>query len=431
MRLVEGEARQAELQRLTGRGATDLAPVEEAVAATVASVLREGDSALVRYAREFDGLAPDQELRVSPQEMQAAAGAVSAEFRSALEQAASHIRQYCEWQKPKSWIRRAAPGLRVGQLVCPLDAVGCYVPGGRHPLPSTLLMTVIPAQVAGVERIVVVSPRPAPETLAAADLLGVKEFYRVGGAQAIAALAYGTATIPRVHKIVGPGNLYVTAAKKRVSFDCAIDFLAGPTEVVLVSHQGNPAFLASDLVAQAEHDPDAAAILITSSRSLAQAVTEEVRRQSAENPTARESLEKNGVILLATDREEAMRFANAIAAEHLTVERADLDKVRSAGSVFVGNYSPQAMGDYASGPNHTLPTAGMARYRGGLSVLDYVKIVSIQESTRAGLQALAPTITTLAEAEGLSAHAESVRIRCAPYPVQPTAGRSKARGGDA
>lgn len=426
MRVVEGEAARAEVQRLTRRGTAELATVEDAVATIVADVIGDGDSALLRYAQEFDGLAPDQALRVSAEEIQAARDSVSAEFRSAMEQAAAQIRRYCEWQKPKPWMRSARPGLRVGQMVCPLDTVGCYIPGGRYPLPSTLLMTVIPAQVAGVERIVAVSPRPAPETLAAAALLGVKEFYRIGGAQAIAALAYGTATIARVDKIVGPGNLFVTAAKKRVAFDCAIDFLAGPTEVVLVSHNGDPAFLASDLVAQAEHDPNAAAIFITSSRTLAQTVVQEAQRQSAENPTARQSLEKNGVVLLAADRQEAMRFANSIAAEHLTVDRADLGKVRNAGSVFVGSYSPQAMGDYASGPNHTLPTGGMARHRGGLSVLDFLKIISIQESTRAGLQALAPAITTLADAEGLRAHAESVRIRCAK-----PAGKSKARGTDA
>jgi histidinol dehydrogenase len=276
-----------------------------------------------------------------------------------------------------------------------------------------MLMTVIPAQVAGVKRIVVVSPRPAAETLAAAALLGVEEMYRIGGAQAVGALAYGTGTIARVDKIVGPGNLYVTAAKKMVAWDCSIDFIAGPTEVVLVAHRGDPAFLASDLVAQAEHDPNASAVFVTCSRELAEAVARESEQLSADNPTAQQSLAANGMILIAATPEEAMQFANTIASEHLTVAPEDLDAVENAGSIFVGDYSPQAMGDYASGPNHVLPTAAVARYRGGLSVLDYLKIISVQECTSEGLHQIAPTITTLADAEGLRGHAGSVRLRVA------------------
>jgi histidinol dehydrogenase len=426
MRVAQGEAAQAEVRRLAARGSVNLASVEPAVADILARVRKEGDAALLSYAARFDGLPAGQSLRVAPEEMQEACSSISAEFRKALEQAAANIRRYCEWQKPKPWMRMMRPGLRVGQLVRPLEAVGCYVPGGRYPLPSTLLMTVIPAQVAGVGRIVAVSPRPAPQTLAAAALLGINEFYRVGGAQAIAALAYGTKTIARVDKIVGPGNLYVTAAKKMVTFDCAIDFLAGPTEVVLVSHDGDPAFLAADLVAQAEHDPDAAAIFVTTSAALADAVLREAERLSRDNPIAQGSLAANGVVLIAATPAQAMDFANTIAAEHLTVSRADLSAVRNAGAVFLGDYSPQAMGDYASGPNHVLPTGAAARYRGGLSVLDYVKIVSVQESTRTGLQKLAPTITTLADAEGLRAHADSVRIR-----LENPAKQAKTRGADA
>jgi histidinol dehydrogenase len=411
MRVLEGDSARAEVRRLVARGAVDLARVEAPVAEIVAAIRAGGDDALRHYAEKFDGLALGQQLRVPPEEISAAWKATAPGFRKALKQAAANIRRYCEWQKPKPWMRTAQPGLRVGQLVRPLGAVGCYVPGGRYPLPSTLLMTAIPAQVAGVKRIVVVSPRPAPQTLAAAALLGINEVYRIGGAQAIAALAYGTATIERVDKIVGPGNLFVTAAKKRVAFDCAIDFLAGPTEVVLVSHRGKPEFLASDLVAQAEHDPDASAVFVTCSRELAQAVVRQAVRLSADNPVARQSLEQNAMVLIAASRKEAMQFANAIASEHLTVSREDLKAVESAGSVFVGDYSPQAMGDYASGPNHVLPTAAVARYRGGLSVLDYLKIISVQECTRPGLQRLAPTITTLADAEGLRAHGESVRLR--------------------
>ncbi len=414
MRIVDGQGARAEVQRLVARGAVDLARVEPTVAEIIASVRQEGDAGLRGYAEHLDGLGAEQPLRISPEEIAAARAAVSPDFLVALEKAAANIRQYCEWQMPKPWMRRVSPGLQTGQLVRPLESVGCYVPGGRYPLPSTVLMTVIPAQVAGVNRIVVVSPRPAAATLAAVAMLGVEEVYRIGGAQAIGALAYGTQTIPRVDKIVGPGNLYVTAAKKMVAWDCAIDFLAGPTEVVLVSHDGNPTFLASDLVAQAEHDPDACAVFITTSRELAEAVVLETDRLSFHNGTARQSLKQNALVLVADSREEAMQFANAIACEHLTVPPEDVDKVEAAGSVFVGDYSPQAMGDYASGPNHVLPTAAVARYRGGLSVLDYVKIISVQQANRAGLKQLEPTISSLADTEGLQAHGDSVRLRCAP-----------------
>lgn len=416
MRVIEADAATsaaAVARKLVERSSADLASVETAVGRIVADVRRDGDSALRRYAGKLDGLAPGQPLCVAPEEIQAAWNSVAPEFKAALKEAATHIRQFCKWQKPREWMRSMRPGLRVGQLVRPLEAVGCYVPGGRYPLPSTLLMTVIPAQVAGVERITVVSPRPAPQTLAAAALLGVDTVYRIGGAQAIAALAYGTNTVARVDKIVGPGNLYVTAAKKMVAWDCSIDFLAGPTEVVLVSDDGEPAFLASDLVAQAEHDPHATAIFVTSSRALAKSVQREAERQSQDNPTAQQSLNDNGVIVIAASSAQALEIANAIAPEHLTVSREQMANVRNAGSVFVGDFSPQAMGDYASGPNHVLPTGAVARYRGGLSVMDFVKIISVQESTQAGLKRLAPTITTLADAEGLRAHADSVRMRCA------------------
>ena len=306
-------------------------------------------------------------------------------------------------------------GLTTGQLVRPLGSVGCYVPSGRHPLPSTLLMTVIPAQVAGVERIVVVSPKPAPETLAAAHLLGIKEFYRLGGAQAIAALAYGTASIKRVDKIVGPGNLYVTAAKRLVAFDCAIDMLAGPTEIVVTSECGNATEIAADLVAQAEHDPEALAIFITTRIDLAKAVIAEAKLRSRLNPIARQALDRNGLVIIASTVTEARAITNRLAPEHLTVDAAsDLDWVQNAGSVFVGRWSAQPMGDYISGPNHTLPTGGMARVRGGLSVNDFVKLITVQQYSAHGLRTLGPPAVLLAEAEGLTGHAEAIRMRLAP-----------------
>jgi histidinol dehydrogenase len=412
MRVLRGRAAQAFVRKLENRGATGLAGVEAQVRRIVDDVRQNGDRALRRYAERWDGLARNQAFRVSPVELESAWDATPKQFRQALKVAAANIRQYCEWQRPQEWRRNILPELEVGQLVRPLRSAGCYVPGGRYPLPSTLLMTAIPAQVAGVEEIRVVSPRPAVETLAAAHLLGVPEFYRIGGAQAIAALAYGTKTVPRVEKIVGPGNLFVTAAKRQVAFDSSIDFLAGPTEVVIVSHKGDAGFIAADLVAQAEHDLEACAVFITASENLAAQVLREVETRSALNPIARASLKKRGAVVVAESREQAMAFANRIAPEHITVEQEDVSIVNNAGSIFVGGYSPQAAGDYASGPNHVLPTGGMARFRGGLSVQDFLKTISVQHLSRRGLEAIAPAVVTLAEGEGLKAHAESIRARC-------------------
>jgi histidinol dehydrogenase len=273
-------------------------------------------------------------------------------------------------------------------------------------------MTAIPAQVAGVVRIAVVSPKPAPETLAAAHLLGITEFYRLGGAHAIATLAYGTKSIQRVEKIVGPGNLYVTAAKRLVAFDCAIDMLAGPTEIVVTSERGNATDIDADLVAQAEHDPEALAIFITTRADLVKAVIAEAKAQSGSNPVARESLTRNGLVIIAASLDEARDLTNRLAPEHLTVDAAsDLDWVQNAGSVFIGRWSPQPMGDYISGPNHTLPTGGMARVRGGLSVNDFVKLITVQQNSAQALRTLGPQAALLADAEGLTAHAAAIRTR--------------------
>jgi histidinol dehydrogenase len=275
-------------------------------------------------------------------------------------------------------------------------------------------MTVIPAQVAGVPRITVTSPRPALETLATAHLLGVTEFYRIGGAHAVAALAYGTASIPRVAKIVGPGNLYVTAAKRAIAFECAIDMLAGPTEIVVTSEQGNPAGIASDLVAQAEHDPEALAIFITTNPELANAVLKEATQRARQNPVAKQALKNNGYIFLAATKEEARQITNRLAPEHLTVDsEADLAWVQNAGSLFIGQHSPQPMGDYISGPNHTLPTGGMATVRGGLSVNDFVKLITMQQYTPEALAKLGPQAIRLAQAEGLTAHVQAIQTRLA------------------
>lgn len=411
MRILSGRAAAARVRKLVNRG-SQLAGVEPAVTRIIADVRKQGDRAVRKYAERWDGLRSNVALRISEEEIDAAWQSASRELKTSLRAAAASIRRFCQGQKPVAWTR-AHQGNSVGQIVRPLDSVGCYVPGGRYPLVSTLLMTVIPAQVAGVPAIRVVSPRPHAEVLAAAALLGVREVYRAGGAQAIAALAYGTRSIPRVDKIVGPGNLYVTAAKKLVSFDCAIDFLAGPTELVIVSDGGTPEFIAADLVAQAEHDPEALAVFITTRQRLARDVAAAVEQLSPGNRIARQSLRRNGVILVSASREQSFEWANELAAEHITVDPADVGLVRNAGSVFVGDYSPQAAGDYASGPNHVLPTGGVARFRGGLSVLDFVKLISVQKLSRSGLKQMAPCVEELATTEGLRAHAESIRVRCA------------------
>jgi histidinol dehydrogenase len=407
-------ARQAAetLDQLAQRGGAALDSVLPAVRRIVVDVRKQGDRALLRYAAKFDGLSGASDLRVTQDKMASAWKSIPPAMQEALSTAAEQIRSFAVEQLPASFSDEPIPGLTTGQLVRPLASVGCYVPSGRHPLPSTLLMTAIPAQVAGVERIVVVSPRPAPETLAAAHLLGITEFYRLGGAHAIAALAYGTANIERVDKIVGPGNLYVTAAKRLVAFDCAIDMLAGPTEIVMTSERGHAEDIASDLVAQAEHDPEALAIFITTRTDLAKEVVQKVKARSANNAVAREALDRNGLVIVASNVDEARQITNRLAPEHLTVDAAsDLEWVQNAGSVFVGRWSTQPMGDYISGPNHTLPTGGMARVRGGLSVNDFVKLITVQEYSAQGMCTLGPQAALLAEAEGLIGHAEAIRTR--------------------
>ena len=411
MRILEGSRRNRFVDALEQRGATDFADVEPAVRRIVNDVRKNGERALRRYASRWDGLAKNEPLRVPEQELQKAWQQTPPELQEAIRQAAVNIRRYCEWQRPQEWQREIQPGVWVGQLVRPLESVGCYVPGGRYPLPSTLLMTVIPAQVAGVRQVRVVSPKPATITLAAAGFLNVSEFYRVGGAQAIGALAYGTENIARVTKIVGPGNRYVTAAKKCVAFDCAIEFLAGPTEAVVISENGDPVCIASDLVAQAEHDPDALCVFITPARELAKEVQKELQKRTHTNPIARKSLTRRGAILLVASLDEALEIVSRIAPEHLTLPAALAPAVGNAGSVFLNEFSPQAAGDYISGPNHVLPTGGMARVRGGLSVLDFVQVIACQSVSKEGIRQIASPAITLAEAEGLHGHAESLRVR--------------------
>ncbi len=400
------------IKQIEQRGAVNTAKVDATVRTILADVRQGGDDAVREYAQRFDGLTAEQPLLVSREEMEAAWNETSEELRAAMRLAQANIRAFAEKQLPRAWSFRPQDGVEVGQIVRPLDSVGCYVPGGRYPLPSTLLMTATPAQVAGVERIVVCSPKPVRETLAAAYLASISEFYRIGGAQAIAAMAYGTDTIAPVAKIVGPGNLYVTAAKVAVSFETGIDMPAGPTEIVVTSEAGDFSGIAADLVAQAEHDPEALPVLITSNADLAEEVVLEVKRQARGNPVAEQSLGAQGYAFITATVEEARALTNRLAPEHLTVDAgSDLRWVRNAGSVFIGHHTPQSMGDYISGPNHVLPTGRNGRVRGGLSVLDFVKIITVQQYTLDALREVGPHTIALATAEGLTGHAESVRVR--------------------
>ncbi|HEY7444917.1 MAG TPA: histidinol dehydrogenase [Vicinamibacterales bacterium] len=385
-------------------------PVESRVGEIVARVRRSGDAALLGYARRLDKLRRPIEL--TSREMREGAEKAPAPVRRAIRDAARHIRSVARKQVPKGFRVTTAPGVVVEQRVTPLDRVGCYVPGGRHPLPSSLLMTAIPARAAGVPEVIVACPRPEPAVLAAAVEAGVSRLFQMGGAHAIAALAYGTRTVPRVDKIVGPGNQFVAAAKALVSRDCGIDFYAGPTEILIVTDEGPASWIAADLIAQAEHDTEARAIFITSNRELARQVEVEIGRQMPTDGPARRSLAAHGGIVVTRNETEAIQLANRAAPEHLVCTNERIARaVRCAGAIFVGSHTAQVAGDYAIGSNHVLPTSGAARYRGGLSAADFVRLTSVQRLTANGLAALAPTIVTLARAEGLNAHAASIEVR--------------------
>ena len=384
----------------------------------ISDVQRRGDAALFYWTKRFDWLKLQRNnVWVTRDELRSASRRVSAAILDAVDHAARNVRAVARRQKPQEWSFQVEPGVRASQRVRPIETVGCYLPGGRFSLVSTLLMTAILAREAGVRNILIVSPRPSDELLAAAERLGLRQIARVGGAQAIAALAYGTQSIPRVDKIFGPGNRYVTAAKRLVSADCAIDLLAGPTEAVVFAASGNPAFIAADLLAQAEHDSDAVAFFVTTSLRFGRSVAGEIEKQLARLPKSNpawRSLAKNGSVLVAPNLAAAARFVNRFAPEHLSLPGTAsrlADRFHSAGSIFLGDWSAQSFGDYATGTNHVLPTGGAARARGGLSTADFVKCVSVQEVTRAGLTRLAPVTKEFANAEGLLAHARAVEVR--------------------
>jgi histidinol dehydrogenase len=393
------------------RKAVRLAEAEQTVQPILDAVRERGDEAVLEFARKFDQFS-GHDFTVSTADAR-----VSDDFLGALETAARNIREYAALQLPKEdWVT-FPDGRRLGRIIRPLDSMGAYIPAGRYPLPSTLLMTVIPAQVAGVRTICATSPHPSPEILATARFLGLQKVFRLGGAHAIAALAFGTATVPKVDRIVGPGNIYVAAAKKLLAGEVGIDFIAGPTEIVIIADDADPRHLAADMLAQAEHDVEASSILLTTSTTLAEQVVVEVGRQLqtlATAPVACEAIRHNSAVILCPTLDDAVEASNRLAPEHLVIyDESLLPKIQHAGSIFVGAYSPEAAGDYASGPNHVLPTSGAARIRGGLSSADFVKIISVQQLTEEALQKLAPAVTTLARAEGLEAHARSVEVRFA------------------
>ena len=407
------------------RGEESGREVEQTVLDIIADVRQRGDAAVLELTRRFDRLeaASVQELEVTAAEIEAAFAAVAAEDVSALKLAVERVGRFHEKQKQQTWISTEEPDVMLGQKVTPLSRVGIYVPGGKASYPSSVIMNAVPARVAGVGEIIMVAPSPggeiSPHVLVAASLSGVHRIFRIGGAQAVAALAYGTATIPRVDKITGPGNIYVATAKKLVFGQVGIDMIAGPSEILVINDgSGNPAHIAADLLSQAEHDELASSILITTDRAFAEKVAVEVERQLAQlsrETIARASWEKYGAIIVADTLQKVIAFSNRIAPEHLELAVADpfaiLSQITNAGAIFMGHWTPEAAGDYLAGPNHTLPTGGTSRFFSPLSVDDFVKKSSIVYFSKGGLQRLGADIVRIAGLEGLEAHGRSVSIR--------------------
>ncbi len=400
------------LRRVLTRTARSNQAVTRATARIVQQVRRGGDGALRRFAERFDGLERGAPLIIGPREIADRGATVDLALGRAIDRAALAIARVAAKELPSGGRIRVTEGVEIELKVTPLERVGCYVPGGRNPLISTVLMTAIPAHVAGVNEVVIACPRPVPAILYAAKVAGVRRVVRAGGAHAIAALAYGTKSIARVDKIVGPGNAWVSAAKALVAPDCAIEFYAGPTELVVIASAVAPEWIAADLVAQAEHDPDVRPILLTPSARLARRVAALVDRSAPRFGAAAASVTANGAAVVTRDLAEAVELSDEIAPEHLWCETDVVARmVRNAGTVFVGKYAVPALGDYATGSNHVLPTAGAARARGGLSAADFVKFTTIQRVTREGARSLAPQALALARAEGLEAHARSIEAR--------------------
>jgi histidinol dehydrogenase len=395
--------------------------IEEKVRTILDDVRRHGDKALYAYTKQFDSLETNR-LRLSSQEILRAAAKAEKKIVKALSLSARRIRVFHKQQREKSW-SFSRQGIELGQIIRPVERAGIYVPGGKAAYPSTVLMNVIPAQVAGVREIAVCVPAPKgelnPSVMAALHLLGIQEVYRLGGAQAIGAMAYGTKTVRKVDKITGPGNIYVATAKRMVYGEVDIDMIAGPSEVLIIADEtANPVFIAADILSQAEHDEHASSVLVTPSGKLADAVRKEVQKQLIilrRKDIAQKSLESFGAIMLAKDMRDAAEIANRIAPEHLEIMTARpkdiLPLIKHAGAIFLGEWTPEALGDYSAGPNHTLPTGGTARFSSPLGVYDFMKRSSLLCFTRQGFNKLAETVKTIADAEGLEAHGNSIRVR--------------------
>lgn len=422
MRIIKGAKNAGGFISLLGRRAKGVSPeIARKVSAILEDVRKNGDKAVLKYTRLFDGHSP-KSLRISDKTIALHAGKVDKKLITALEVSAKRIRFFHERQKEKSWEVRGR-GTKLGQIIRPLERVGVYVPGGKASYPSTVLMNVIPAQVAGVPEIALAVPTPRgeinPAVMAAIKMLGVKEVYAIGGAQAVAALAYGTKSVKKVHKIAGPGNVYVATAKRTVFGEVDIDMIAGPSEILVIADKSAKAeFIASDLLSQAEHDELASSILVTDSQALAKDVAEELKRQAdslKRKGIARESLKNFGAIIVVNNLTEAVEIANLVAPEHLEVmvksPRRLLPGLKNAGAIFLGAWSPEPLGDYSAGPNHTLPTGGTSRFSSPLGVYDFIKRTSLIEFDRGAFLSLADTVETIADAEGLDAHANSVRVR--------------------
>lgn len=415
---------------ILARGEETSAEVLETVRGIINAVRQTGDAALLEYTNRFDrlGLTDAAGLEITPHEIDTAVAAVPADDLAALRLAVERVARFHEKQKQQTWLSTEEPDILLGQKVTPLHRVGIYVPGGKASYPSSVIMNAVPAKVAGVREIIMVCPTPGgeinPAVLAAARLSGVDRIFSVGGAQAVAALAYGTATVPRVDKITGPGNIYVATAKQLVFGQVGIDMIAGPSEILVINDgSGNPAHIAADLLSQAEHDELASSILITTDRGFGEKVAAEVERQLellSRESIARASWEKFGAIIVAGSLEQAAAFSNRIAPEHLELAVADpfglLPLIDNAGAIFMGHWTPEAAGDYLAGPNHTLPTGGTARFFSPLSVDDFVKKSSIISFTEQGLKRLGDRIVHIAGLEGLEAHARSVSIRLEDKP---------------
>ncbi len=399
--------------------------VETTVSDILQNVMERGDEALFEYTEKFDGVKLDSDIiEITKAEMDEALNSVDKDLLRVIERAAANIRTYHEKQRENSWFITKENGIVLGQKVIPLTRVGVYAPAGSAPLPSTVLMDVIPAKIAGVEDIILCSPpgkdgKMNPLVLACAKLAGVDRAFMVGGAQAIAAMAYGTKSIPKVDKIVGPGNIYVATAKKKVFGVCGIDMVAGPSEVLVIADEtANPAYVAADLLSQAEHDKLASSILITTSKQIADKVAEEIKKQLEKlirYEIASNSVEDYGAIIITDTIDEAIMISNTIAPEHLEVCTKEpfslLDDIKNAGAIFLGNYSPEPLGDYYAGSNHTLPTSGTARFFSPLGVYDFVKRQSVISYSKKAFDMAAADVSAFADAEGLTGHGDAIRIR--------------------